>query len=146
MTQSETAGQIPSSTAPVGGERSIRIVSWLFLGNGIVWGLGSIPYAIYINRLGSLPVIGPIESMAGPISELFGYEGVVWFLVVMGLLSWLEVLAGWWLRQGQKEGALLAFGLLPVSMFFWVGFLLPIWLVLGPVRIYLLARGWKTVR
>ncbi len=125
------------------GERSLRLASWLFISNGVAWGLGSIPYAIYIHRLRRLPYIGPIESMSGPLSDRFGHQAVVWLLVPMGLLAWLEVLAGWWLRHQRKEGGWLAFLLLPVSMFFWIGFLLPILIVLGPVRIALMLKGWK---
>lgn len=130
------------------GEKSIRVASWLFLVNGVAGGLVAIPYAIYIHRLGRLPYMGPIvgESMSGPISDRFGSQGVVWFLVSLGLLSWIEVLAGWWLRGQRREGGWLALALLPVSMFFWIGFLLPIWLVLGPVRIVLVLRGWKSLK
>jgi hypothetical protein len=64
----------------------------------------------------------------------------------MGLIMWIEVLAGWWLRRGRKEGGWLALLLLPVSMFFWIGFLLPIWILLGPVRIAFVLRGWRTLR
>ena len=130
------------------GEKSIRVASWLFLGNGVAGGLAAIPYAIYISRLGRLPYMGPIvgESMSGPISDRFGYQAVVWFLIPMGLLSWIEVLAGWWLRRQRKEGGWLAIILLPVSMFFWIGFLLPIWILLGPIRIALVRKGWKTLR
>lgn len=50
--------------------RSIATASVLFLLNGVAWGLGAIPYALYIHGLGELPVIiGGIESMSGPISQ-----------------------------------------------------------------------------
>lgn len=136
-------------TASLGNsEKSIRIASWLFLVNGVAGGVASIPYAIYIHRLGRLPYMGPIvgESMSGPISDRFGSEAVVWFLIPLGLLSWIEVLAGWLLRRQRKEGGRLAIFLLPVSMFFWIGFLLPIWLVLGPIRIALVLKGWKMLK
>lgn len=130
----------------VEGARTIRVVSWLFIGNGIAWGLGSIPNAIYRYQLGRMPTIGDLETMGGPISDQFGWEGVVWFLIPMGLLAWVEVLAGWWLRQGRREGGWLAIVLLPVSMFFWIGFLLPIWILLGPVRIALVLAGWRRLQ
>lgn len=131
--------------------RSIRIASWLYLGNGIAWGLYSIPFAIYLDRLGSLPVIdlpivGPIHGMGGPFSRGLGVDGVVWFLAAMGLVMWMEVLAGRWLRQYREAGGWLAIFLLPVSMFFWIGFELPIWVVLGPTRIALVLLGWKALR
>jgi hypothetical protein len=130
------------------GERSIRLASWLFLVNGVVAGLASIPFAIYIHRLGRLPRMGPIvgEAMSGPISARFGSEAVVWLLVPMSLLGWTEVLAGWWLRRQRQAGGWLAIVLLPVSMFFWIGFLMPIYLVLGPIRIALVLRGWRSLR
>lgn len=126
--------------------RSIRIASWLFLGNGVLWGLGTIPYAIYIYSIGRLPMFGSIRANAGPVSEQFGWEGVVWFLIPMGLLAWVEALTGWWLRKRQKQGGWLAIVSLPVWMFFPVVFLLPIWIALGPIRVALVLAGWKTLR
>lgn len=135
---------------PISGSRSIGIASWLYLGNGLGWGLYSIPFAIYLHRLGHLPIIdlpivGPIHGMGGPFSRGFGVEGVVWFLVAMGLVMWMEVLAGRWLRQHREAGGWLAIFLLPVSMFFWIGFELPLWIALGPIRIALVLLGWKTL-
>lgn len=122
------------------------MASWVFLIKGVAWGLGSFPNAFYRYQLGEMPVIGGLETMGGPISDQFGWEAVVWFLIPMGLLAWVEVLAGWWLRKGRKEGGWLAILLLPVSMFFWIGFLLPIWILLGPIRIALVLKGWRTLR
>lgn len=140
-----------SGADPIKGVRSIRIASWLFLGNGVAWGLYSIPFAVYLDRLGRLPIIGlpivgPIHGMGGPISRRFGVEGVVWFLMAMGLLVWTEVLAGWWLRRRRKGGGWLAIFLFPVSMFFWIGFELPIWIAMGPTRVALVLLGWKALR
>lgn len=146
MTGSDGVASATTPDVEVVGARPTRIASWLFIGNGLAWGLAFIPYAIYIRSLGRLPVIGSIEGMSGLISDRFGWQGVVWFLIPMGLLAWVEVLAGWWLHQGRREGGWLALLLLPVSMFFWIGFLLPIWILLGPVRVALVIRGWRTLR
>lgn len=146
MTGSGVAARRATRTDGIKGERAIRIASWLFLINGIAWGLGSIPNAIYRYQLGRMPRIGDLETMGGPVSSQFGWEGVVWFLIPMGLLAWVEVLAGWWLRKGQKQGRWLAIVSLPVWMFFPVVFLLPIWIALGPIRVALVLKGWKTLR
>ena len=127
--------------------RSIAVASALFLINGVAWGLGTIPYALYIHRLGELPTtVGGIESMSGPISRRFGHDAVVWLLVPLAFASWLEVLAGYWLRKSRKEGGWLAIFLLPITMFFWIGFVMPIWLVLGPLIVLLVLAGWKSLR
>ena len=84
--------------------------------------------------------------MSGPISQRFGHEAVVWLLVPLAFTSWLEVLAGYWLRKSRKEGGWLAVFLLPITMFFWIGFVMPIWLVLGPFRVLLVLAGWKSLR
>lgn len=137
----------PSLHGAVRGVRAIRVASWLFLISGVAWGLGGIPEAIIIRSLGRLPAVGPIDQgMGGPISNQFGWGGVVWFLIPMALTMWIEVLAGWWLRRGRREGGWLALFLFPVSMFFWIGFLLPIWILMGPVRVALVLRGWRTLR
>lgn len=145
----QTDARLNPTLAPVTGETgqpTIRVASWLFILNGAAWGVFAIPFAFYIDRLGRLPVIVGIESLSGPISDTLGHQAVVWLLIPMGLLSWLEVLAGRWLRQGRKEGAWLGLFLLPVSMFFWIGFLLPAWLILGPLRAALILVGWRHLR
>ncbi len=58
----------------------------------------------------------------------------------------LEVLAGYWLWNARKRGAKLALVLFPAGMIFWIGYALPIMVVIGPLRVFLLARGWKTLR
>lgn len=128
---SEENTSVTTAEVAVESSRSIRIASWLFIINGIAWGLGTFSNAFYRYQLGEMREIGGLETMGGPISSQFGWQGVVWFLIPMGLLAWLEVLAGWWLRKGHRQGGWLAILLLPVSMFFWVGFLLPLWILLG---------------
>ena len=143
MTNGETEAASVRPSRP----RSITVASWLFLINGVFWGLFAGPYAIYISQLGHLPVTpAGFESMAGPLTDEFGYRIVVWLLIPLGLLSWLEVVAGWWLRGNRKEGGWLAILLLPVSMFFWISFVMPIWLALGPARVLLVLAGWKSLR
>lgn len=144
-----TDAGLEPTPAPAKGETelpTIRVASWLFTLNGAAWGVFAIPFAFYIDGLGRLPVIVGIESLSGPISDTFGHQAVVWLLIPMGFLSWLEVLAGRWLRKGRKEGAWLGLFLLPVSTFFWIGFLLPAWLLLGPLRAALILRGWRHLR
>lgn len=104
ITASDAAARGVDWGDQMNGERAIRIASWLFLINGIAWGLGSIPNAVYRYQLGRMPRIGDLETMGGPVSSQFGWEGVVWFLIPMGLLAWVEALAGWWLRKQQKQG------------------------------------------
>ena len=146
MTGSGLIARLSTGGNRIKGSLPIRVASWLFLGNGVAWGLGTIPYAMYINSLGRLPVFGSIRANAGPVSDHFGWEGVVWLLIPMGLLAWVEVLAGWWLRKPEKQGGWLAIVSFPVWMFFPVGFLLPIWIALGPIRVALVLTGWKALR
>ncbi len=92
--QPSTSGSVTTRTGEIAADRSIRIASWLFLVNGVAWGLGAIPYAIYISNLGRLPMFGSIRANSGPVSDQFGWEAVVWFLIPMGLLAWVEALTG----------------------------------------------------
>ena len=145
MMDSKGSATLAARSDRVRGEKAIQIASWLFLINGVAWGLGSIPNAIYRYQLGRMPRIGDLETMGGPVSSQFGWEGVVWFLIPMGLLAWVEALAGWWLRKRQKQGGWLAIVSLPVWMFFPIVFLLPIWIALGPIRVALVIAGWRVL-
>ena len=58
----------------------------------------------------------------------------------------LELVTGHWLWKSRKYGVKLGLILFPVGMIFWIGYALPFPLVIGPLRVLLLAIGWKTLR
>jgi hypothetical protein len=58
----------------------------------------------------------------------------------------LEVLTGYWLWKSRKQGGKLGFVLFPAGMIFWIGYALPIMVVIGPLKVLLLVMGWKSLR
>jgi hypothetical protein len=54
----------------------------------------------------------------------------------------VQAWAGWLLWNGQRSGALLQFGLLPVEAVCWYGFALPIPPILALARVILVALAW----
>ena len=113
---------------------------------GAITALGMLPVLLELQRTGELPLMfgvragggGPFESL--PASSLLALG---WALVG---LSILEPLAARWLWQGQRRGGRLAVLLTVAGAPFWIGFALPYWLVVGPLRVVLLWRGWASLR
>lgn len=125
---------------------SSKVAAILFLVNGVYWTIAAPYYAVRIRRLGRLPVSGRIELFSGPINSRFGHEGVILTLLPFGMLGLLEVLAGYWLARSRREGDLLALALLPLSLVFWIGLGLPIWVIGGPLRASLVVVRMEGIR
>ena len=108
--------------------------------------LGTPPALLELQRTGELPLwFGQRALGGGPFEGL----PVSWFLALgwafVGL-NILKLLAARWLWQGQRRGARLAVLLTVAGAPFWIGFALPHWLVVGPLRVVLLWRGWAGLR
>ena len=58
----------------------------------------------------------------------------------------LEALAGWWLWQGRRSGAVFALVLLVPSAVFWWGFDLPYPPILASIRTLLILFAWSSLR
>lgn len=130
------------------GERNgaIVVASSLFL-LGVAWPL-NIPILLHILRTGELPVlpVGGIRLMGGGFIEAMGMKVMVASILLNGLTSALDVLAGYWLWKSDRRGGILGLALTPVFMIFAIGWLVPLMLVIGPLRAGLILRGWKELR
>jgi hypothetical protein len=69
-----------------------------------------------------------------------------WLLGLFAALSALEAHAGWLLWNGERLGALMTAGLLPVEVVFWAGFAVPIPPLFAIARVGFLAAGWSSLR
>jgi hypothetical protein len=125
---------------------TITLAAILYCWFGLSFLVSSLLIVISTLRNGSLPVLFGIEMLAGPFSERFGRNAVLAATVPWGVVNALEVLAGYWLWKSRKQGGVLGLLLFPVGLIFWLGYALPIMVVIGPLRVLLLARGWKTLR
>jgi hypothetical protein len=108
--------------------------------------VSSLLIVISTLRNGQLPVVLGIEMLAGPLLQRFGRDTVLAATVPWGVVNVLEMLAGYWLWRSRKHGGKLALALFPVGMVFWIGYALPIMVLIGPLRMMLVASGWKSLR
>jgi hypothetical protein len=113
---------------------------------GLAFLISSLLIVISALRNGDLPVVFGIKMLAGPFSERLGLSAALAATVPWGVVNILEVLAGYWLWKSRKQGGVLGLVLLPAGMIFWIGYALPIMVVIGPLRVLLIAGGWKTLR
>lgn len=102
--------------------------------------------ALYALRNSELPVVFGIVMLAGPFSERLGVNAAIAATVLWGVVNVLEMVTGYWLWKGRKQGGTLGLLLLPMGTIFWIGYALPIMLIIGPLRVFLIARGWETLR
>jgi hypothetical protein len=102
---------------------------------------GAMPIALaHLARHGELPMTpwgfrafaGPFERLGRPRFTLLG--------AALMAVSALQAVAGVWLVQGRRRGALLSLALTPAATVLGLGFALPLWLAPIPVRTPILLR------
>jgi ABC-type antimicrobial peptide transport system permease subunit len=125
---------------------AITLAAILYCWFGLAFLISSLLIVTSALRNGELPVMFGIEMLAGPFSERLGLGAALAATVLWGIVNVLEVLAGYWLWKSRKHGGKLGLLLFPAGLIFWIGYALPIMVVIGPLRVLLLARGWKTLR
>ena len=114
----------------------------------------SLPFHIrvlsYVIRWGSLPIghaFGQtFHQLDGPIMQIGGPNAIVASILAYSALSVFEGMAGYWLWMLQKRGSSLAPVLLPIYLFFAIGWGVPYMLLLGVLKGITLALGWKSPR
>jgi len=100
----------------------------------------------HLARTGELPM-SPFgfRSLSGPF-EQFGQEAFTalgWALVAV---CTLDVLAGSWLWQRKRRGAKLGLATTPIAFTLAIGFALPFFILVVPVRIGLVLADWRSLR
>ena len=125
---------------------AITVASTLYFYNGLAFLIASPLVVIYTLHNRKLPVILGIELLSGPFSQRLGPRAVIAASVPWTLVNVLEVVAGYWLWKSRKQGGKLGLMLFPVGMMFWIWYALPFPIVIGPLRVLLLAKRWKTLR
>jgi hypothetical protein len=139
---------VKHAATPASYQRSgaITLAAILYCWFGLSFLVSSQLIVISTLRNGQLPVVLGIEMLAGPLLQRYGRDAVLAATVPWGIVNVLEMLAGYWLWKSRKQGGVLALVLFPVGMIFWIGYALPIMVVIGPLRVLLVARGWKSLR
>lgn len=93
-----------------------------------------------------VPLVLGYPSYGGGAFERAGIPTTVPLLVVFLVVLLLEALAGWWLWQGRRSGAVFALVLLVPSAVFWWGFDLPYPPILASIRTLLILFAWSSLR
>ena len=140
-------GALQSSHTPTERSKPIAVASilFVFLGLGIAV---STPFVLaYIIRNGTGPIAFGIEFLHGNtlIWNLWGFNAGLVLGLVLGVVSAIEAVAGFWLWQSLKKGGRLGIILLIPDLFFAVGFGIPILYVVPPLRSILLVAGWRSL-
>ena len=127
----------------------ITMASILFL----VFGLGSVladplllAFLAYYHTAPVLPLIGSVFDDVTPIGMAGGLNTVIVLGLALVAVSFLDVVAGLWLRRSVKRGGKLGFIIQPINIFFAYGFGIPALYVLAPAWLVLMSLGWKSLR
>ena len=113
---------------------------------GIGLPLGSLPLVVYVLVRRELPQAFGIRFFGGGyIERQGGVEGVAAAAVASLAAAALYVLAAYWLARGMRMGAVFSLVLFPVNMFFAVGFLAPIPIVVFPLMALAVLASWGSL-
>ena len=123
------------------GARSVRAAAAMYLLLGVGFGVGTVVTLAYLSRAGELPMTPwGFRSLSGPFEGLGPgpFTALGWALVGVCIL---DVVAGVWLWQGRRRGALVG-----LALFLGAGFALPFLLVGVPLTASLTVAGWRSLR
>ena len=113
-------------------------------------GIGlAIPGLIGIRSLlagRGVPLVLGYPSYGGGAFERLGMSTTVPLLLVFLAVCILDVVAGVFVWQEQRSGALLSLALLPLGAVFWWGFDLPYPPIIALVRTVLVVLAWSSFR
>ena len=112
--------------------------------DAFAWLVGTVPTLYYAFSHGRLPTFAGIRLMGGPFEKL-GIEALIVAGIGYIIVSGLKILAGYWLWNTRKDGAVLELILLGLSAIFWYGFALPLGPLLGLIQVGLLVLAWSTL-
>lgn len=135
-----------ATTTPQPRSGAIAAAACLYLLLGLGFPIANVFIVRSARRTGRLPEAFGIQFLAGPLSQRYGVNAALAGTVPFAVVSLLEAVAGYWLWQSRRKGGLLALLLFPAALVFWIAYELPIPFVIGPLRLLLLALGWKSLR
>jgi hypothetical protein len=111
--------------------RAAALVAWL---TGFGFGLPTIPALRHFAAHEDVwTFLGFPTYGEGPFEEI-GVATSVPLLAAFLVVCVAELVVGWLLWAERRSGVVLSLGLLPVELGFWIGFALPLGLVLGLLR------------
>ena len=108
------------------------------------WVFGVLPVLKYALTHRTLPTVGGIRLLSGPL-EALGIEAVIVTGLIFVVVSALKLLAAYWLWQVRLDGAILLVILMGLSAIFWYAFELPLGPLSGFIEVILLALAWQSL-
>ena len=125
---------------------SIRIAAALTVLMALGFALPA-PWVIErLRRTGTLPTFfGLFPMYGGPAFARVSHPMFSVLLASFAVVLALDVIAGWLLWKGDRNGAVLTLALLPIEAAYWAAFALPIPPLVAVVRIALIAIGWSAI-
>lgn len=122
----------------------ITVLLGMVVFDALAWILGVLPVLKYALTHRTLPTVGGIRLLGGPI-EVMGIETVIVTGIVFVVVSGLKLLAAYWIWRARLDGAVLEVILLGLSAIFWYAFELPFGWLSGLIQIVLLALVWNSL-
>lgn len=122
----------------------VTVLTFVVIFDALAWGLSVLAVLKFAMAHRSLPTLGGIRLLSGPL-EALGIEAVIIAGLVYVVVSGLKLLAAYWLWHGRADGAVLDIILLGLSAIFWYAFALPFGPVGGSVLVILLALAWGSL-
>lgn len=124
----------------------IRWAAILFFVTGLAQVVFVPQTVAHIARHREHPLVFPgVRGLAGPFDAL-GLDAVIVLGGLFVVLGAVELLVAALLWRSRKLGGVLAAALCFPSLVFWIGFALPGWLIVGPLRMVLVWRGRDRLR
>jgi len=127
-----------------------RLASVLYVVPGLGFALATTAILLYDARQHELPMTPFGWRLLGGPYEQIGTETLTGLGRVLGAaligVSLLDLLAGIWLRQGRRRGAMLGVATTPVSLMLGTLFVVPALWIIPPVRALLAMAGWRGLR
>jgi hypothetical protein len=125
---------------------ALRIAAAMFWIMPLGFAVFAVPIAIDLLRGGELPTIFGFTAFGGGAFDRFSAPTFAGLLFAFALLCVLEAVAGAWLWDGRRSGALLGLALLPIGAIFWLGFALPLPPINAALRTVLVLLSWSSLR
>jgi hypothetical protein len=126
---------------------AIRAAAATYVALGIGFGAGTAVTLRLYARDGELPMTpwGFRSLAGGPFEQLTPEQFTALGWVLVGVCA-ADVVAGTWLWQGRRRGAILALATSPVALGLGVGFALPFLLAGVPIGAALVVAGRRSLR
>ncbi len=112
--------------------------------DALAWTFGVLPVLKYALTNRTLPTVGGIRLLGGPL-ETLGIEALIVTGLIFVVVSALKLLAAYWLWQTRLDGAILLIILLGLSAIFWYAFALPLGPLTGLIEVILLVLAWPSL-